>query len=140
MSASTKKIKAIQIKHFSADLHKLEMYLDLTRWLWSSIPQYTQIAKLLQELKTKTIQKFSDDCCSNKMKESAYKAQTIKISFNNFITEQHKFFQKLQKAFAQSMFFYHFDWTCWLFLDLDAFKEWGFKAMIYHIKEDSDLD
>ena len=76
------------------------MYLGLTGWLWSLILQYTQIAKSLQKLKTKTTQKLLDDCCSNKMKEPACKVQTVKISFNNFITEQYNFFQKLQKAFA----------------------------------------
>ena len=95
MSTSAEKIRAIQVKHFPADLHELEMYLGLTRWLWSSIPQYAQIAKPLQKLKTKTTQKFPDDHHSNKMKGPAHKAQTVKISFNNSITEQCKFFQKL---------------------------------------------
>ena len=99
MSTSTEKIKIIQAKHFSANLHKLEMYLDLTGWLQNSILQYTQIAKLLQKLKIKTTQKFPDDHCDNKMKKPAHTAQTIKISFNYFITKQHKFFQKLQKTF-----------------------------------------
>ena len=54
MSTSAEKIKTIQIKHFPADLHELKMYLNLTRWLQSSISQYTQIVKLLQKLKTKT--------------------------------------------------------------------------------------
>ena len=109
MSTSAEKIRAIQTKHFPADLHELEMYLGLTRWLRSSIPQYAQIAKPLQELKTKTTQKLPDDCHSNKMKGPACKAQTAKISFNNPTTEQHKSFQKLQKAFAQPTFLYHFD-------------------------------
>ena len=95
MSTSAEKIRAIQIKHFPADLHELKMYLGLTRWLQSSIPQYTQIAKPLQKLKTKTTQELPDDCHSNKMKKPAHKAQTVKISFNNFITEQHKSFQRL---------------------------------------------
>ena len=140
MSTSAEKIRAIQIKHFPADLHELEMYLGLTRWLQSSIPQYTQIAKPLQKLKTKTTQKLSDDCHSNKMKRPTHKAQTAKISFNNSTTKQHKFFQRLQKAFAQPIFFYHFDWTCWLFFNLNASKKWGFEAMIYHIREDPDPD
>ena len=72
------------------------------------------------------------------MKKSAHKTQTVKISFNNSITEQCKFFQRLQKAFAQLTFLYYFDWICWLFFDLNAFKEWGFEAMIYHIKENPD--
>ena len=138
MSTLTEKIRAIQIKHFSADLCELEMYLGLTGWLWSSILQYAQIAKSLQKLKTKTIWKLSDDCCGNKMKRSAHKVQTVKILFNNFVTEQCESFQRLQKAFTQFIFFYYFDWICWLFLDLDASKEWGFEAMIYHIKEDPD--
>ena len=86
MLTSVEKIKAIQIKHFSVNLHELEMYLGLIRWLQSSIPQYIQLAKSLQELKIKTIQKLLNDHCSNKMKESAHKTQTVKISFN-FITE-----------------------------------------------------
>ena len=45
----------------------------------------------------------------------------------------------MQKAFTQSIFPYHFNWTHQLFLDLNAFKEWGFRAMIYHIREDPDL-
>ena len=87
MSTLAEKIKMIQIKHFPANLCELEMYLDLTGWLWSSIPQYAQIAKPLQELKTKTIQKLSDDHHSNKIKKPTCKAQTVKISFNNSITE-----------------------------------------------------
>ena len=138
MSTLTEKIRAIQAKHFPADLCELEMYLDLTGWLWSSISQYTQIAKSLQKLKTKITWKLPDDCCDNKMKGPAHKAQTAKISFNNFITKQHKSFQKLQKAFTQPIFLYHFNWTCQLFLDLNASKEWGFEAMIYHIKGDPD--
>ena len=92
ISTSVEKIRAIQVKHFPANLCKLEMYLGLTRWLQSSIPQYAQIAKLLQELKIKTIWKLSDDYHSNKMKGPACKAQTAKISFNNSITEQCEFF------------------------------------------------
>ena len=40
-----------------------------------------------KKLKTKTIQKLSDDCHDNKIKKSTYKTQTIKILFNNFIIE-----------------------------------------------------
>ena len=43
------------------------------------------------------------------MKRLTYKAQIVKNLFNNFITEQCKSFQKLQKTFTQFIFLYHFN-------------------------------
>ena len=42
-------------------------------------------------------------------------------------------FRDLQSAFSSPTFLVHLDPTCRLYIDLDASKEWGFAAMVYHI-------
>ncbi len=45
-------------------------------------------------------------------------------------------FSLIQKAFSESSFLFHFDDKRGLFIDLDASKEGGFGAMVYHVKGD----
>src|SRR6266487_4827916 len=60
-------------------------------------------------------------------------SKTIQI-FLSFFTEL-KVFNSLQKIFSNSLFLFHQNLICRLFIDLDAVKtETGFEAIVYHVK------
>jgi len=45
-------------------------------------------------------------------------------------------FETLQSLLFKSMYFVHFDMIKQLYIDLNAFKCFGFDVMIYHIKKE----
>ena len=127
LSTSEEKLKAITSLRFPRSLRELETFLGLTGWLRSSIPRYAQRANALQQRKTeltKTIPKES--------KGHTRKRQSG-ASFYEPTESEVKAFRDLQEAFSSPTFLIHFDPSRRLYIDLDASKEWGFAAMIYHV-------
>ena len=134
LSTSEEKLAAISSLHFPRTLRELETFLGLTGWLRSSIPRYAQRANALQQRKT--------DLTKHIPKESkghARKRQSGASHYEPTVAEI-KSFQDLQGAFASPTFLIHFDPTRKLYIDLDASKEWGFAAMMYHVAKDPEKD
>ena len=130
LSTSEEKLAAITSLRFPKTLRELETFLGLTGWLRSSIPKYAQRANALQQRKTeltKTIPKESKGHTRKRQSGSSFYEPT---------EAEIRAFKDLQGAFASPTFLIHFDPSRKLYIDLDASKEWGFAAMIYHVVDD----
>ena len=123
-----KKIIAITSLRFSYILQDLEIFLNLIEWLRSSISYYAQRASSLQKRKILLIKTIF----ANKEKDSVRK----KIAINaRYKLNELKIiaFKNLQKIFISSIFLIHYNKLRRLYVDLNAFKQWDFAAMIYHV-------
>ena len=49
---------------------------------------------------------------------------------------EHETFEDIQKIFDKLNFLHHQDSNCWLYVDLDASKQFEFDVMIYHMQDD----
>jgi len=119
MTTSEEKIEAISNLDFPRNRKDLERYLGLTGWLRNYVPYYAQLAAPLQRRKT----------LMNRNKAIG----TLPVS-----KAEEESFTALQAMFAEPRFLTHFDPKRRLFVDLDASKQRGFGAMIYHVKAASE--
>ena len=127
--ATTKnKLKTISKLRFSRNLQQLEIYLDLTNWLREYISHYVDVAKSLQNKKTKMLR---DDSVANHARRSYFS----KIKIINSILRELAAFDTLQKLFSRSSYLIHASNKRQLFVDLDGSKKFDFETMIYHVKK-----
>ena len=136
LSTSEEKIKAIQALRFPRTLRDLEIYLGMTGWLRSSIRNYAQLAKPLQERKTLLTKALPTNSEGQQSKGNARKRQSGRAQLSEPTKEELQAYEELQKAFRSPVFLVHFDPARPLFIDLDASKSWGFAAIMYHVKGD----
>ena len=134
MTTSEDKIKAISEKAFPEHLRDLETYLGMTGWLRHTIAGYAQVAEPLQKRKTLLTKGLGRG-----FKGLRRKLQSTKLRYDP-TPEERESFRLLQEAFELPTFLYHFDPTRKLYLDLDASKQFGFAAIIYHVDGDPDKD
>ena len=127
-----KKIKVITNLQFPTTLKALKAYLSLTGWLWFYILYYAQIVASLQAQKTALLKTLSTS------KNNAQKQHACHINIDAPTSEKLHFFHILQKLFAEPTFLCHFDSECCLYIDVDAFKQYGFSAVIYHVDGNPD--
>lgn len=121
-----KKLNVIFKLAFSDSLIKLEIYLDIINWLWNYIVNYIAIAKPLQKRKTLILAKFSKS--NYERKNFAIRAELQQSSRAEIIV-----FITLQKRLSISSFLTHFDNELFLYIDLNASKDFDFDVMIYYI-------
>ena len=126
----SKKIQIIADLQFSLTLKILKIYLDLTEWLCFYILYYIQITASLQTCKMALVKTSS-------AKEKVWKQQICQVSLNKSIKKELHAFETLQKLFAQSIFFVHFDSDQQLYINVNAFKQYEFDTVVYHVKNDS---
>jgi len=119
MTTSEEKIEVISNLDFSRNWKDLERYLGLTGWLCNYVSYYAQLTASLQRWKT----------LMNRNKT----IETLSVS-----KAEEEFFTALQAMFAEPRFLTHFNSKRRMFVNLDAFKQWGFEAMIYHVKAASE--
>lgn len=119
MTTSEEKIEAISNLDFLRNWKDLERYLGLTGWLHNYVSYYAQLTALLQCWKT----------LMNRNKA----IETLSVS-----KAEKEFFTALQAMFVKSQFLTHFNSKRCLFVNLNTFKQWGFRAMIYHVKAASE--
>ena len=131
MSTSEEKLAAIRSLRFPTSLRDLETFLGLTGWLRSSVERYAQRAQPLQLRKTDLTAGMSS------AKGFARRKLSAKSFYEPTKAEQDSF-NDLKRAFESPRFLIHFNEDRKLFIDLDTSKAWGFTAMIYHVKGDSD--
>ena len=114
---------------FSVTLTKLEIYLDITRWLREYIVNYTAIAKSLQDRKTAIL-------TASPRIENERKMFALYTSLKKSTNVEIVFFQVLQNTLSKSFFLIHFDNKQTLYIDLNINKNFEFEAIIYYIDDD----
>ena len=133
MSISTKKIVVIISLRFSHNLRDLKFFLNLIDWFRFSISRYTQRAQSLQERKTTLVKKVF-------VIESFKKRQINQTRFYEFIHDEIIVFQDLQIVFNSSSFLIHYNKNRRFYIDFDAFKQWEFVVIMYHVLNNSSND
>ena len=126
------KMIAIILLRFSYILRNLEIFLNLIEWLWSSISHYAQRASSLQKKKILLIRTIFVNKKKNFVKKKI--SINIKYEFNELKIIA---FKNLQKIFISLIFLIHYNKLRQLYVDLNAFKQWDFAAMIYHVLNNS---
>lgn len=128
LSTDEEKLKAIATLSFPTNLSKLETYLGLTGWFRDYIEGYAGKAKPLQDRKTALLKPSPKAGHARK----SYSARTKIID----PTEAEKqSFASIQQSLSSPSFLIHFNAFTQLYVDLDASKEFGFGAMVYHVKD-----
>ena len=130
MFISTEKIVAIISFRFSFSLRNLKIFMKLIDWFRSFISRYAQRVQFLQKRKITLTKKII-------VSDSVRKRQVSKIQLYDSIHEKRATFRDLQIAFVSSTFFVHFDRKRRLYIDLNAFKQWNFAAIVYHVLKNS---
>ncbi len=123
---SEDKLQAISRLSFPDTLAKLETYLGMTGWLRDYIAHYAAIAKPLQD--RKTIMLANSPKAGHERKNFATRTELrmpTKLELESF--------GALQNALSRPSFLVHFDDKQTLYIDLDASKDFGFGAMVYHV-------
>ena len=127
------KLKAISQLQFPRTLGELEHYLGLTGYLRQYVHLYAQLSKELQDLKTEMLK----DSPTSGRPRKVY-SSTKKLSPPT--EKQMASYQLLQDALSQPSILVHFDPSRTLWIDLDASKEFGFGAVVFHVKRDAKFD
>lgn len=120
------KLRAIAKLEFSSNSRQLETYLNLTEWLRDYIPYYVGIAKPLQDRKTNSLASKSGNPCQ---------LFASKTKVLNLTARKLAFFKTIQDLLSCLLYLVHPDPERQIFIDLDASKEFGFGAMVYHLKK-----
>ena len=134
LTSSEDKLRAISKLRYPKTLGALEHYLGLTGYLRQYVHYYAQLAKPLQELKT-TLLKESPSIAGRPRKRYS----STKLLPPPLPAELASF-EELQKAMSQPSMLVHFDPAKTLWIDLDASKEFGFGAVVFHSKDFDEKD
>ena len=129
LSTTEEKLAALANLEFPNTLRELETYLGMSGWLRNYVPYYAQLAEPLQKRKTMLLQQ-------GPKKGGARKAFTNGRSIEAPTRAELESFKALQDHFKTPSYLTHQDPSRRLYVDVDASKELGFGAMIYHTKGD----
>ena len=134
LATPEEKIKAIANLQFPFSLKELETYLGMTGSLRHYVRDYTSKIEPLQDRKTLLLQGAPS-------KGSSRRAFANRELLNEPSGAEVKAFQTIQQEFASPKFLYHFNKAKQLYVDVDASKERGIGAAVYHIHgEDTHVD
>ena len=128
MATAEDKLKAISKLSYPATLGDLEHYLGLTGYLRSSVHYYAQLAAPLQNLKTRLLKEAPT-------KGNPRRAYSSRFKLPLPSDAEKASFESLQDALSQSSILVHHDPNRPIWVDLDASKEFGFGAQVFHVKE-----
>lgn len=135
LATAEAKLAAITNLEFPRTLTQLEGYLGLTGYLRQYIPRYAAIVKPLQLRKTVLNQRMRQghgkDTGRSKRRRLARLTNITKPSLKELNAFHH-----LQKLFSRPTMLSHFLPKRQLYIDLDASKEFGFGAHVYHLRTD----
>ena len=120
-----KKLKAIQLLAYPDTLGALEYYLGLTGYLQSYIHFYAQLAAPLQKLKTSLLHHAP-------VAGQQRRAYASKTKLRPPTPQELASFQLIQDALSQPSTLVHHDPRKILWIDLNALKEFGFGAIVFH--------
>ena len=130
MATPEDKLKAISDICYPATLGDLEHYLGLTGYLRQYVHFYAQIARPLQDLKTRLLKDAPG-------KGNPRRAYSSKLRLPQATDKETQSFLTLQEALSKPSLLVHFDPARTLWIDLDASKEFGFGVMIFHVKDEA---
>ena len=128
----SEKIQTIASLQFPVTLKALEIYLDLISWLCFYIFYYVQITAPLQACKTALLKALSV------FKENAWKQHSHQITVDKSTSEEPKIFEILQNLFTVFIFLAHFKSDRQLYINVNAFKQYGFSAVVYYVQSNPD--
>lgn len=130
LAISEEKLAVIRNLEFPSTLAALERYLGMTGYLKQYVPYYSVIVKPLQERKTLFNRNYRSTTGSARKFEAGRALLQVPTS------KELNAYHQLQEVFASSIMLHYHNPTRQLYVDLDANKEFGFGAHIYHIKAD----
>ena len=130
LATAEDKLAAIRNLEFPKTLAALERYLGMTGYLKQYVPYYSAIVKPLQERKT-----MLNRSCGNHS-GNARKSEAGRSYLQMPTPQELNAYHQLQGIFASPTLLHHHDPSRQLYVDLDASKEFGFGAHIYHSKKD----
>ncbi len=133
LSTASEKLMAISSLKYPSTVGDLEHYLGLTGYLRNYVHMYAQKARALQELKTLMLKAAPTQ--GNPRRAYASRTRLLEPT-----SSEKASFDSLQSALAQPTLLAHFDPGRRLWIDLDASKEFGFGAVIFHVKEGIKLE
>ena len=125
LTTSEEKLKAIRLLTYPDTLGALEYYLGLTGYFCNYIHFYAHLAAPLQALKTSLLR----DAPVSGQQRRAYASKT-KLGVP--IPQELASFQSIQDALSHPSTLVHHNPDKTLWIDLDASKEFGFGAVIFH--------
>lgn len=128
MATAEEKVKVIREIRFPETTSDLEHFLGLTGYLRNYAPYYARVADPLTKLKIELIKDYP-------MKGNARKTAVSRAKVPDN-AETRAAFEDVKKLFADGSFLFHQDPERLLYIDVDASKAFGFRAIVYHIKED----
>lgn len=131
LATTEEKLKAIAKLKFPRTLRQLEHYLGLTGWLREYVKGYAKISEPLQLRKTLLLK--TAPIAGNARRSYASRAELINPSQKEILA-----FKTLQAALSKKQYLVHFNPARQLHIDIDASKESGMGAMIFHLKKPSD--
>ena len=129
LSTAEEKLEAISKLQFPLTLSALETYLGLTGYLRNYIPPYAQVCQPLQDRKTSLLKK------SPLAKGNPRRAYARRTQLGPPSEVEQKAFETLQELLSRPTTLVHFDSKKHLYIDMDASKEFGFGACVYHLIE-----
>ena len=130
LATAEDKLAAIRNIEFPRTLAALERYLGMTGYLKQYVPYYSAIVKPLQERKT-----LLNRQCKHTT-GSAHKSEAGRSHLHMPTPKELNAYHQLQSIFASPTMLHHHDPSRQLYIDLDASKEFGFGAHVYHVKQD----
>lgn len=133
LATAEDKLKAIAGLRYPRNLQLLETYLGLTGWLRGSVPMYACIAKPLQELKTALLR-------GGPVAGSARRKFSASTRLDSPTERETASFNTLQAMLVKPSYLVHADPSKRMSIDLDASKEFGIGAILYHVKESTNWD
>ena len=136
------KLAAIVNIKVSCTLSALEKYLDMTDYLYQYISYYTVIIKSLQKQKMRLnhdLQKLWAEQRPNEktinVENNAHKSITDRTFIKKLISSKLYSFHQLQSFFFKLTMLIHYNLKCQLYTDINASKEFDFRAHVYHMKK-----
>ena len=133
LSTASEKLKTISSLTYPSTVGDLEYYLGLTGYLRNYVHMYAQRAKSLQELKTLMLK-------TAPTQGNPRRAFASRTRLPEPTPLEKASFDSLQTALAQPTLLAYFNPSRKLWIDLDASKEFGFGAIVFHVKEDMKMD
>ena len=127
------KLRAISQLRYPTTLGALEHYLGLTGYLREYVYFYSQIARPLQELKTRLLK--DSPVAGGQRKKYVSKTQLPQPTELKLVS-----FELLQTALSKPSILVHYDQSRTLWIDLDASKEFGFGVVVFHVKNKTVAD
>lgn len=129
LTTTADRAQALCNLRFPRTLKELEHYIGLTGWLRKFIPHYAARIQPLQDLKTALLSG------SPSHKGQQQKAFSQRTAIGDITPAKRAAFDDIQSWFAKGLFLVHHDSCRVLFNDVDACMDYGFGAMVLHVKD-----